>query len=61
MCVARRQARVERSTQHKFSVKEKQLLPGGDAAVFVGGKKLTSDLSRAIRLEAGRGKKPENS
>ena len=47
---------VERSIQHKFSVKEKQLLPGEDAAVFVGGKKLTSDLSREIRLEAGREK-----
>ena len=50
---------VERSIQHKFSVKEKQLLPGEDATVFVGGKNLTSDLSRAIRLEAGREKARE--
>ena len=35
-------------------MEEKQLLPGKDAAVFVGGKHLTSDLSRAIRLEASR-------
>ena len=45
---------IERSMQHKFSMKEKQLLPGKDAAVFVGGKKLTSNLSREIRLEATR-------
>ena len=45
---------VETSLQHNFSVKEKQLLPGKDAAVFVGGKKLTSNLSGAIRLEASR-------
>ena len=32
------------------------MLPGEDGAVFVRGKKLTSDLSRAIRLEASREK-----
>ena len=36
---------VERSIQHKLVAGGKQLLPGEDAAVFVGGKKLTSDLS----------------
>ena len=30
------------------------MLPGEDAAVFVRGKKLTSDLSKATRLEASR-------
>ena len=34
-------------------------MPGEDAAVSVGGKKLTSDLSRAVRLEASRGKAKE--
>ena len=29
---------VERSIQHSFLVEEKHLLPGEDAAVFVGGK-----------------------
>ena len=50
---------VERSIQHKFVTEGKQLLPGEDAAVFVGGKKLTSDLSRAVRLEASREKTKE--
>ena len=50
---------VERSIEQKFLVEEKQLLPGEDAAVFVRGKKLTSDLSRAIRLEASREKARE--
>ena len=45
---------VERSIQNKFVAEEKQLIPGEDAAVFVGGKKLTSDLSRAVRLEVSR-------
>lgn len=35
------------------------MLPGEDAAVFVRGKKLTSDLIRAIRLEASREKAEE--
>ena len=43
---------VDRSIRHKFFTRENQLLPGEDAAVFVKGKKLTSDLNRAIRLEA---------
>ena len=47
---------VEGSIQHKFSIKEKQMLPREDVAVFVGGKKLTGDLSRAIKLEASREK-----
>ena len=47
---------VERHIHHRFLVEEKQPLPGGDAAVFVEGKKLTSDLSRAMRLEASREK-----
>ena len=47
---------VERSIQHKFITEGKQLLPGENAAVFVGGKKLTSDLSRAVRLETSREK-----
>ena len=47
---------VERSIQQKLLVEEKQLLQGEDAAVFVRGKKLTSGLSRAIRLEASREK-----
>ena len=50
---------AERSIQHNFSMKEKQLLPGEDGAVFVGGKKLTSDLSGEIRLEASREKAKE--
>ena len=50
---------VERSIQHKFVTEGKQLLPGEDAAVFVGGKKLTSDLSRAVRLETSREKAKE--
>ena len=45
-----------RSIEQKFLVEEKQLLPREDVAVFVGGEKLTSDLSRAIRLEASRKK-----
>ena len=48
-----------RSIEQKFLVKEKQLLPREDEAVFVGGEKLTSDLSRAIRLEANREKTRE--
>ena len=36
---------VERSIEQKFLVEEKQLLSREDAAVFVGGKNLTSDLS----------------
>ena len=47
---------VERSMYQRFLVEEKQLLPSEDTVVFVGGKKLTSDLSRAIRLEASREK-----
>ena len=47
---------VERSIEQNFLVEEKQLLPGEDAAVFVRGKRLTSDLSRAIRVEASREK-----
>ena len=48
---------VERSIEQKFLVEENQLLPVEDATVFVRGKKLTSDLSRAIiRLEASREK-----
>ena len=50
---------VERSIQQRFLMEEKQLLPGEDAAMFVGGKKLTSDLSRAIRLKASREKARE--
>ena len=50
---------VEKSIQHRFLVEEKQPLSGENAAVFVGGKKLTSDLSRAIRLEASREKARE--
>ena len=50
---------VERSIKQKFLVEEKQLLPREDAAVFVGDKQLTSDLSRAIRLEASREKAKE--
>ena len=34
-------------------------MPGEDAAVFVGDKKLTSDLSRAVRLETSREKAKE--
>ena len=45
---------VERSIYCKFVTERKQLLPGEDAAVFVGGKKLTSDTSRAVRLETSR-------
>ena len=47
---------AERSIEQKFLVEEKQLLPREVAAAFVGGKKLTSDLSRAKRLEASREK-----
>ena len=47
---------VERSIRHKIFTREKQLLPREDAAVFVRDKKLTSGLSRAIRLEASREK-----
>ena len=36
---------VEKSIQHRFLVEEKQPLSGENAAVFVGGKKLTSGLS----------------
>ena len=50
---------VERSIQHRFIVEEKKLLPEEDAAVFVGGKQLTSHLSRAMRLEASREKAKE--
>ena len=50
---------AERSIQHRFLVEEKQPLPGEDAAVFVGGKQLTSHLSRAMRLEASREKAKE--
>ena len=50
---------VERSIQHKFVTEGKQLLPGEDAAVFVGGKKLTSDLIIAVRLETSREKAKE--
>ena len=50
---------VERNIQRKFSVNEKQLLPGEDAAVYVGGKKLTSNPSRVIRLEESKEKAKE--
>ena len=50
---------AERSIEQKFLVEKKQLLPGEDAPVFVGGKKITSDLSRAIRLESSREKAKE--
>ena len=50
---------VERSIEQKFLIEEKQLLPGEDAVVFVRGKKLTIDLSRAIRLETNREKAKE--
>ena len=50
---------VERSILHNFVTEGKQLLPGEDAAVFVGDKKLTSDLSRAVRLETSREKAKE--
>ena len=39
---------VGRSMVQRFLIEEKWLLPGEDIAVFAGGKKLTSDLSRAI-------------
>ena len=45
--------------KEKFLFEEKQFLPREDVTVFVGGKKLTSDLSRAIRLKASREKAKE--
>ena len=50
---------VERSIYQRFLVEDEQLLPSEDAAVFDGSKKLTSGLSRAIRLEATREKAKE--
>ena len=47
---------VARSIECAFRQEGKQLLPGEDVAIFVRGKKLTSDLSKAIRFEAERGK-----
>ena len=61
MCDKETNKAVERSIQHKFSMEEKQLLLGEDAVVFVGGKRLTSDLRRVIRLEASREKRQKNS
>ena len=45
---------VARSTNCMFQNDDTQLLTGEDVAVFVRGKKLTSDLSKAIRFEVGR-------
>ena len=50
---------VARSIECAFQQEGKQLLPGEDVAIFVRGKKLTSDLSKAIRFEAGREKAKE--
>ena len=50
---------VFESIECAFHQEGKQLLPGEDVAVFVRGKKLTSDLSKAIRFEAGREKAKE--
>ena len=47
---------VASSIERAFQQEGKQLLPGEDVAIFVRGEKLTSDLSKAIRLEAGREK-----
>ena len=50
---------VFKSIECAFQQEGKQLLPGEDVAVFVRGKKLTSDLSKAIRFETGREKAKE--
>ena len=47
---------VARSINCMFQNDDKQLLPGEDVAVFARGKKLTSDLSKAIRFEVAREK-----
>ena len=49
----------EAHVQDFLSRRSNYTLPSEDAAVFVGGKKLTSDLIRAIRLEASREKAKE--
>ena len=50
---------VERSIVQRFLVEEKQPFSREDATVFVGGMNLTSDLSRAIKLETSREKAKE--
>ena len=59
MCDKEANIAVERSIL-KTVIEGKQLLPGEDAAVFIGDKKLTSDLSKAIRLETSREKAKKN-
>ena len=50
VCDSEAKRAVARSIRYMFKNDDKQLLPGEDVAVFVRGKKLTSDLSKTIRF-----------
>ena len=54
VCDGEAKRAVARSINCMFQNDDKQLLPGEDVAVFVRGKKLTSDLSKTIRFEVER-------
>ena len=56
ICDGEAKRAVARSINLGFQSEGKQLLPGKDIAVFVRGKKLTSDLSKTIRFKVGREK-----
>ena len=55
-CDAEAKRAVARIINCMFQCEVRQLLPGEDVAVFIRDKKLTSDLSKAIRFEIGREK-----